>query len=235
MSTARNMRIFGKVVKASFTLLIFVVCFILLWRVFSSGDPKAVDVLMANEHTRAAYEAYGEDMILQYQGQHSITLGEKNRGYFSVTQYVFIPQANQVQIVFRYNNSTIKSLAADYALPEVPSKEETLFDVTLVRTDDLFSPENREDNLDSSTLEVTRYYPSDYIRETTSLYTYYRYVFDGVTLEDHTVGVFADVYYVGDIDYEKEPYGTLCLYDDLSPWMSYSLTKDDIAVLTKEE
>lgn len=225
-----NIRIFGKVVKLSVSVLIFAVCSILLWRVFTSGDPKEVSRLMVNEHTKAAYDTHGENMKMRFQGQYSITLGETNRGYFAVTQSVFIPQADQVQIVFRYNNSTIKNLAKDYNLPEVPSKDSELFDVTLVRTNDA-TPENRSDNFDTSTLELTRYYPTDCIRHTTALYTYYRFIFDGVVLEDNTVGVFADVYYVEDIDYEKTPYGSLCLYDDQSPWMAYTLTKEDIAAL----
>lgn len=237
MPNSRIPRIIGRIVKAMAVLLVFSVCGVLLWRVFSSGDPATMSVLTVNEHTYAAYEEHGEELILQYQNQDTITRGEKNAGYFSVTQYVFIPQANQVQLVFRYNNSTIKNLARDYGLSEIPSKDETLFDVTIVTTKDL-TPDNREDNYSEDgstpdTLELKRYYPTAVCttRDTTSLYTYYRYVFDGISVEDDIVGVFADVYYVEDIDYHENAYGTLCLYDDETKWIEQKLSGKDIEAL----
>ena len=228
ISGRRTARIIGFTVKALAVLLIFSVCGVIIWRMCSSGDPDSVSVLTPNPALCRAYEENGEDLTLQYQYQTTITLGDNNSGYFSVTQYVFIPEANQVQLVFRYNNSTIQYLAQDYGLSEIPSKDAHLFDVTLVRTVDL-TPDNREDNIKPETLSVTRYYPSEAytVRDTSVLYTYYRYVFENVTLEEFTAGVFADIYYVEDVDYEKPPYGTLCLYDDLSKWVEQKLTDAD--------
>lgn len=232
MSGRRTARIVGTVIKLTAVLLIFSVCGVLIFRICSSGDPESVSVLTPNDALCAAYEENGGALTLRYQYQSTITLGESNAGYFSVTQYVFIPEARQVQLVFRYNNSTIQHLARDYGLDSVPSKDETLFDVTLVRTTDL-TPEDREDNLDPETLARTRYRPSTVYttRDTSPLYTYYRYVFEDVELEEHTLGVFADVYYVGDIDYEKAAYGTLCLYDDESKWIEQKLSDRDRAAL----
>ena len=106
MKNAHNMRVFWRVVKWSISLLLFLISGILLWRVFSSGDPKEIKYLMGNDALYEAYEEHGKELILQYQMQDTITTAEYNRGYFSVTQYVFIPEAKQVQLVFRYNNST---------------------------------------------------------------------------------------------------------------------------------
>lgn len=232
ISGRRTARIIGTVIKVMAVLLIFSVCGVLIWRMCSSGDPESVSVLTPNKTLCEAYRENGEELTLRYQYQSTITRGESNAGYFSVTQYVFIPEANQVQLVFRYNNSTIQYLARDYALPEIPSKDAHLFDVTLVRTDDL-TPDDREDNLDPETLGKTRYFPSEVytVRDTSPLYTYYRYVFENVTLEDATVGVFADFYYVKDIDYDRSAYGTLCLYDDESKWVEQALTDRDRAAL----
>ena len=232
ISGRRTARIIGTVIKVTAVLLIFSVCGVLIWRMCSSGDPESMSVLTPNKTLCEAYRENGEELTLRYQYQSTITQGESNAGYFSVTQYVFIPEANQVQLVFRYNNSTIQYLARDYGLSEIPSKESHLFDVTLVRTDDL-TPENREDNLDPATLAKTRYFPSEVytVRDTSPLYTYYRYVFENVTLEDATVGVFADFYYVEDIDYDRAAYGTLCLYDDVSKWVEQSLSDRDRAAL----
>ena len=220
--------------KSIFTALLFGVCGILVWRLFSSGDPDSVKSLKSNAALLEAYEEYGDELILQYQYQDSITLAEHNRGYFSVTQYVFIPQAKQVQLVFRYNNSTIQHLAEDYGLSDVPSKDRHLFEVSLVTTTDL-TPENREDNAEVSQLKMDRYVASDYHRDTTALYTYYRYVFDNVEITEDMLYVFADVYYTQDINYEEHAYGTLCLYDDESEWVPYKMTNADVVALTKQK
>ena len=135
-------------------------------------------------------------------------------------------------MVFRYNNSTLKHLAADYELGAIPDKSEVLFDVTLVTTTDL-TPDNREDNADTAQLMMERYYPTDFERTETSLYTYYRFVFDNVEIKPDMLYVFADIYYMGDLNYEERPYGTLCLYDDASEWVSYKLSRVERKMLAK--
>lgn len=234
MPNGHNMRIFWRVVKWSISLLLFLICGILLWRVFSSGDPKEVKFLMGNEALYEAYDEYGDDLIMQYQNQDTITRAEYNSGYFSVTQYVFIPQAKQVQLVFRYNNSTIRNLAKDYGLEKIPDKSEELFDVTLVTVVDS-TPENREDNDSDESRVKQRYFPSTATRTETSLYTYYRFVFDGIEITPDMIYVFADFYYKGDLNYEERPYGTLCLYDDESSWIDYRLRRVERQMLAKKE
>ena len=234
MTHGHNMRVFWRVVKWSISLLLVLICGILIWRMCSSGDPEQVKYLMGNEALYEAYEKHGDDLVLQYQNQDTITLAPHNRGYFSVTQYVFIPEAKQVQLVFRYNNSTIKHLAEDKGLAAVPDKSEELFDVTLVTTTDL-TPDNREDNANTDVLEMKRYTPSAATRAETSLYTYYRFVFDNIEITSEMLYVFADVYYEGDLNYEEPAYGTLCLYDDESPWVTYKLSRTERKMLAKRE
>ncbi len=234
MPNGHNMRVFWRVVKWSISLLLCVICGILIWRVFSSGDPKEIKYLMGNDALYEAYDKHGDDLVLQYQMQDTITTAEYNRGYFSVTQYVFIPEAKQVQLVFRYNNSTIKHLARDYGLAEIPDKSEELFDLTLVTTTDK-TPNNREDNANTDNLTMERYYPSASTRTETSLHTYYRFVFDNVEITPDMLFVFADIYYEGDLDYAKRPYGTLCLYDDQSPWEAYRLSRTERKMLESRE
>ena len=234
MTHGHNMRVFWRVVKWSISLLLVLICGILIWRMCSSGDPEQVKYLMGNEALYEAYEKHGDDLVLQYQNQDTITLAPHNRGYFSVTQYVFIPEAKQVQLVFRYNNSTIKHLAEDKGLAAVPDNSEELFDVTLVTTTDL-TPDNREDNANTDVLEMKRYTPSAATRAETSLYTYYRFVFDNIEITPEMLFVFADVYYEGDLNYEEPAYGTLCLYDDESPWVTYKLSRTERKMLAKRE
>lgn len=234
MKNGHSMRVFWRVVKWSISLLLCLICGILVWRLCSSGDPEEVKYLMGNDALYEAYEEHGKDLILQYQLQDTITLAEYNRGYFSVTQYVFIPEARQVQLVFRYNNSTIKHLAEDYELEVVPDKSEDLFDVTLVTTTDK-TPDNREDNANTEHLTMERYYPTAFKRTETSLYTYYRFVFDNVEITPDMLYVFADVYYMGDLNYDERPYGTLCLYDDASKWVSYKLSRTERQMLAEKK
>ena len=234
MSNGHNMRVFWRVVKWSISLLLCLICGILIWRMCSSGDPEKVKYLMENEALYQAYDEHGEDLVLQYQNQDTITTAEYNRGYFSITQYVFIPEAKQVQLVFRYNNSTIKNLAKDYGLAEIPDKSEELFDLTLVSVVDN-TPDNREDNENTDVRTTTRYYPSAATRTETSLYTYYRFVFDNIEVTPDTLYVFADIYYERDLDYEERPYGTLCLYDDQSEWVTYKLSRTERKMLAKKE
>ena len=234
MPNGHNMRVFWRVVKWSISLLLVVICGILIWRLCSSGDPEEVKYLMGNDALYEAYDKHGKDLVLQYQNQDTITRAEYNAGYFSITQYVFIPEAKQVQLVFRYNNSTIKNLASDYGLAEIPEKGEDLFDVTLVSVVDL-TPDNPKDNEEESARTKVRYTPTAATRTETSLYTYYRFVFDGIEITSDMLYVFADIYYEGDLDYEKRPYGTLCLYDDESQWIPYKLSRAERKMLKTRE
>ncbi len=236
-ANSRAPRIVRRIFKILFTLLIVFMNGLIIWRVFFSANiPKELNTLTPTEAGSAAYAQYGDDIVAQYQDQASITKSETSYGYFAAPQVVFLPQANQVQVVFRYNNSTLKHLKEDYQLAEIPSKELDLFDVTLLKTTDL-TPENSDDNADPTALSTTRYFPTadKTERATTSLYTYYRYVFDGVAIDGLTVGVFADVYYLADVNYEKDAYGTLCLYWNEDVWFPYALSSDDLAALGKKK
>ena len=237
----RGFRITWKVIKFLFFALIFSLIALLLWRVFSSGDPKSMQALTPNDRLAAAYAERGESLSMFRQEQRTITSAEKNYGYFSVTECVFIPDANQIQIVVRYNNSTLRSLAADYGLPDVPSREEELFDVTLTVATDL-TPEISEDNAgnDSTAVAQTRVFPTSVSRDQKNLYNYRRFVFDLGTVEmslpallesDGLLAVYADIYYNGDVRYDEPAYGTLCLYDYLSEKLPAKLEKQDKAVL----
>lgn len=232
MPNFHKQRVIGRVFKGLIVLLVLAINAILVWRVFFSAQtPKTIAHLQANEALVSAYEERGGGLTLRYQDQATITRAESNYGYFSVTQCVFIPEAQQVQIVVRYNNSTIRHLTEDFKLDEMPARENHLFDVTLVKTTDL-TPNDPTDNTSIEALGSTRYAPNaDYLCDYTALYTYYRYTFDNVSVDDLTVGVFVDIFYVDAIDYDAQAYGTLCIYSDDCDWLTYSLTSADKAAL----
>ena len=227
--TRRGVRIAGRIMRLLLLILILAVSGVLGWRVCYSEKYEITKGLTLNEPLIAAYAEHGEDLILRYQEDRAtITKAEKNYGYFSVIEYVFIPQANQLQVVVRYNNSTLKHLAEDYGLSEIPDRELDHYDVSVVLTTDL-TPEDPSDNEDESKLSRVRLHPTgDPIRESTALYNYRRYTFDNVTLTEDTLGAFVDIYYNQDVNYEADAYGTLLIYDNESPWVDYKLSKDEL-------
>lgn len=216
MARSRIPRTIGKIFRLLLVLLILVVVSILAWRIFSSESYDLANGIQPNEALNAAYAEHGDDLILQYQNQNpSITRGEKNYGYFSVVSCVFIPQANQVQLVVRYNNSTLLHLQQDYNLPEIPDRTEDQYDVSIVLAN-------------SATGEKTRLHPTgEPIRENTRLYTYRRFTFENVTFDERDTDVFVDIYYKNDINYNTDAYGRIVIYDHTFKWLPYELSKEE--------
>ena len=195
-------------------------------------------VLTPNEAICAAYEAGGGELTVLTQDQNTITRSERNYGYFAVTQDVLIPEVNQIQLLFRYNNSTIRALAKDYNLSETPSRDAELYDVTVLLAIDL-TPDDPSDNAgnDPASVRFVRVHAmAEPTVDQTTLYNYRRFVFDvGESGEDLAslidsgllLAIYADVYYVGDLDYDKDPYGVLCLYDYKNETETVKLTGRD--------
>ncbi|MBQ7383606.1 MAG: hypothetical protein IJV72_02305 [Clostridia bacterium] len=220
---SRGFKIFGWIIKFLFTLLVALVCGFLLWRIFSSSDPKSMKTVSVNDGIYEAYEESDENLYIFRQEQSSTTRAEHNAGYFSVTRAIFVPEANQVQVVLRYNNSTIKNLKRDYSLEQLPERADDLFDVSLFFAVDL-TPENKDDN-DTLSEEGTRTFrcsSEQVLKDEKNLYNYRKFVFDldecGEDLDELLdsgllLAVYADVYYVEDMNLDEEAYGTLCLYD----------------------
>ncbi len=224
----KTARLIGRILRAAVYTLSAAVFAILFWRVcFSTNIPNELEGMLPNEILAAAMEEHPEGLSWRTQEQATITRAEDSAGLFGIPVFVYIPEAQQMQVILRYNNSTLKRLAKDYGFPEEEiDKSLDYFDITLSRTTDL-TPDNDKDDIDASTLKVDRYAPTRVVREETILYTYYRLVFDGILIEPDTDGVFIDVYYNQDIRYEERPYGTLCLYDCRMQWVDYELTSHD--------
>lgn len=240
MSKVSGGKIAYYIFKALGLLLVFGTIGILLWRVLSSGDPAEMKVLDANAPLVEAYrqaQAEGRDMDMFTQEQPTtITTADHNYSYFSVSNVVFIKDADQLQLTFRYNNSTIRHLAEDYDLPEVPARDSELYEVTLWVVYDL-TPDVVGDD---ENVEYVRIHPtaSETKAVQKSLYNYRKFVFDGVDFEVQgkpILTIYMDVYYVEDIDYDKDPYGTLPLYQKIYENeqlnKAYVLTDKDVKAL----
>ena len=215
----------GHILRLLATLLIAAVCLFMIWRVFiSSNPPSDMRRLAANDQLAAAYRAHGEELTLFTQEQGTVTRGENNAGYFGYTMAVFIPEAKQLQVVFRYNNSTLKHIQEDFGLSDAPPKGEIIFDVTLVKILDT-TPEDHSDNVDGSpNLEKVRVTPTAMELDTTLLYTYTRYTFDDVVMTEDTITAFLDIYYEASVNYEQKALGTLRLYHAESPDLAVDLS-----------
>ena len=232
-------RIVKLTVKAIGLTLVFGTIIFFLWRAFiSTIIPDEVDSLAVNDTIHAAWqaaEAEGKELTYFTQTQNETTTAERNYSYFTAKNVAFIEDANQVQLVFRYNNATIRSLVKDYGLPEVPDRTLDLYDVTLYVAYDL-TPDDVTDNAgnDPASVKFVRYYPTSSESAQTLMYNYRRLTFDGVDMnvsDTPVLAVYLDVYYKEDIDYDKDPYGTLCIYDYLSERKYSQLGKDEIKAL----
>ena len=214
-------KIVGNVIKTILYSIIALIVAFFVWRIwFSTNIPNNVEQLVVTDSLIDAYNKSGGELYGFDQDQYTITRAKENYGYFSIEDFVIIPEARQVQIIFRYNNSTIENIAKKYNLGEITDRTQELFEVTLVKTEDM-TPDISTDNYDESKLIKTRYHASEVIEAHTLLYNYYRIVFENVDIDKDTFGLFADIYYVGAINnYEQAADGTLCLYD-------YQMMRDD--------
>ena len=232
-------RIMKITVKAIGLTLVFGTILFFLWRAFfSTAIPAEVKGIALNDTLHAAWKAAddkGEEMTYFTQAQSDITSAEHNYSYFSVKNVMFFEDANQIQLLFRYNNATIRHLVEDYGLPEVPDRTAELYEVTLYVAYDL-TPDDVTDNAgnDPESVRFVRYHATATESEQTLIYNYRRLTFDGVdmTVTDNPVlAVYVDVYYKEDIDYEKDPYGTLCIYDYLTEKQYHALDKNEVKAM----
>ena len=261
-------RIAGFVFKGFCTLLIIGVIGLLAWRIIDRDIvPKAVKTITPNEKLCESYGKNGENLTMFYQEQTEYTREEKNYGYFANSGTVFIDEAEQLQFILRYNNSTLKKTAEDYKYYEVTdkdgntqifrskldadeaaykidptsplkyikeivpslSRDDIIYDVTVTVMYDL-TPENTEDN-DGKTPETVRYErfqpTGDVITHKKTLYNYRKYIFDGIKIDKDVLAVMVDIYYVDDVDYEEDAYGTLLLYYYEEENIDYKLSGAD--------
>ncbi len=232
MANVSGWRVTKIILKAIVILVIAGTVGLLLWRIFTSGDPAEMKALKANDKLAEAWkraEAEGRALSMFTQTQPTdITTAKHNYNYFAVSNVVFIPEVEQVQLTFRYNNSTIRHLKEDKGLAEIPDRHDHLYDVTLWAVYDLTPDVTGDDD----NVEYVRFHPTEALTtaDTKNIYNYRKLVFDGVNMtssERPLLTVYMDVYYVGDVDYEAEPYGTLPLYQYIYPNEPYEPTEAD--------
>ena len=230
-------------VKSVGLLLVFGTIIFFIWRAFfSTVIPAEVRSISPNAALKEAYTAAlaeGKELTVFYQESQydTTTVRDKNYSYFSAKEVRFIQEANQVQLLFRYNNATIRHLVEDYGLAEIPDRASELYDVTLYVAYDL-TPDDLTDNAGNNpeSVKFVRYHATSSASATSLLYNFRRLTFDGLdmTVTDTPVlAVYVDVYYLGDLNYEADSYGTICVYDYLGENTYETPDKKEIAALTK--
>lgn len=239
----------GKILGPIFIGACLLLTALLFLRICSQNNmPKEMETISVNDSLKTAYAEKGDQLSVIYQDYNIYSTESKVRldnngklienagkAYFAVPQAIFIPDAKQLQLVLRYNNSTLKYLAEDYKelCPTVPDRSEDVYDITIVKVVDL-TPENPDDNDNPKYLAEERYTISDIKSAQKQLHNYRRITFEDFEL-DGALRVYLSIYYKGAVDYEKDPYATVTIYESEKKDLSYKLTKNDIKALTAEK
>ena len=191
----------GKIAKISIkAVVLFISLFIytfFIFRLCSTGEaPKSVSGIVWNETTRAAYEA--DPSGFQIFTQEPATF-ITNDGRFWVSDVVYLPQAKQLQLTIKYNDSTLKYL------------RQALADDMEISVDEVILP---DEPFDYSLLSNggVRYQDYTSTAEKNQNYNYRRIVFENVVIEENTTH-YVDMYYIGAIDYTAIPYGSLLVWN----------------------
>ena len=263
-----KMRVIGLILKGLGLLLSLSIVGFFVWRTVDRNTvPGAVKTITPNEKLCEAYEENDGKLTLFYQDQTDYSREEKNYGYFANAGAVFIDEAEQLQFILRYNNSTLKYTAEDYSYytvtdadgnvktfknktdalkaakdiyPNDPEKHIEYFKPTLEREDNVYdvtvtimydlTPDVDTDNdgKNKDAVKYVRFQPTgEAITHQKTLYNYRKFIFDGIKVDDTVLAVMIDIYYVDDVNYEKDSYATLLLYFYENKNIEYDLSRAD--------
>jgi len=235
----------GKHLGRAIVIISLLVTALIFFRMCSQNKiPDSVNTLSVNDSLRAAYAQGGNSLSVIYQDyeiystENKVRVNEEGKltdnagkAYFAVPQALIIPDANQIQLVLRYNNSTLKYLAQDYRelCPDVPDRSEDVYDVTLVKITDL-TPNISTDNEDGNFITEERFFVTDSVSAESGLHNFRRLTFENVNTEN-VLKMYICIYYKGAVDYDAPPYATVTIYESGERDHVYTLTKSDIAAI----
>lgn len=200
----------GKIAKITFKTVILAISFFIyaffIFRLCSTQDaPESVSSIVWNDTARAAYLSDPDAFQILSQEPSTIITDD---GRFWISNVVYLPQAKQLQLTIKYNDSTLKYLRealARNANANDPDAAET------VSADDIVLP---DEPFDYSVLDNSgvRYQEYSSIADHEQNYNYRRLVFENITVPEHAA-YYIDMYYVGAIDYSAVPYGSLLAWN----------------------
>ena len=199
-----------KIAKITFKTVILAISFFIyaffIFRLCSTQDaPKSVSSIVWNETTRAAYAADPEGFQILSQEPSTIITDD---GRFWISNVVYLPQAKQLQLTIKYNDSTLKYLKQALANQQNHAQDDPAETVTV---DVILLP---DEAFDYSVLDNSRnrYHEYTFTAAREQNYNYRRLVFENITIPEHAA-FYIDMYYVGAIDYSAIPYGSLLAWN----------------------
>lgn len=239
-------------VKALFVLLIIFVYGLLFFRMCSVDEiPDEFRNIYVNDELRAIYgDGNSKDIEGKFicQTLTKYNTDKDSYGYFSAASVMIVPDAGQVQVIMKYNVSTLEHVKDDYDLSVSIDRNRTdTFEFSLVvknANSAIVSDDASEtvDYNDTDNYTLSRIYPVKTEFLTAGRYNYIRCIYDGADLDmDRLLGVFCDVNYKDDIKYEQtdddgntlNSYASICIYNYTAKVKDYKFTKTDIEALTK--
>lgn len=241
--------------KALGTLIIVGVYVILFVRMCSVGGiPEGFEDLTITDKMIELYNEENGDEHFIYQSINKFNANEDSYGFFSVSKYVIIDGADEIQLIFKFNKSTLENVAEEYELAEPIDREaKDTFELSLVVKNAVGAIQypdtdehgetlegvdyNSDENLDK-TYTLDRLYPTDMEFLVDGRYNYIKCTFKNVDFDKNvTLGLFLDINYKDDIRYTKpdpedgekylESYGRICIYNYTSPDRVYKFTSND--------
>ena len=206
------MKIIGKICKYAFVALIIAVFVLFFYRVSMMKDPKEMLDIMPSE---AAKNVYAQNGDLEVKTQEMVNGTITTDGKFYTTGLMILPETNELIITIRYLDSTIDKLAEEYSLDSLDPKLEHL-----------------EFSLVSASDKELRLYPTETVKMRNWRYTYYRMRFEGVDISKYEDLAIA-AYYLDDIDYSKQPFGSAFAYHRDWALIDFDLTSRDEKLLSE--
>ncbi len=185
---------------------LFIYAFFIL-RLCTSGDPKTVTSVQWNDIAEAAYQNDPEGFTVLEQEPSAFITAD---GRFWISNVLYLPSAKQLQVTVKFNNSTLKYLRREIA----EAKNKAAIENGEIKEGEVLYTENDivlpDEAFDYSLLDDhgVRYHPSSVSSDKKQNYNYRILIFDDIDMEE-AFTVYVDMYYVGALDYEKAPYGSL--------------------------
>lgn len=195
-----------KIFKFFALFIIVFVCGILFYRMYALNTyPNEALGVIATDALRNDY-ADGSINAVTWVPRTAYDNPDKSK-FFS-HQPIYFPETETLIVTIRYNNSLLPIMAADFGFEQTNGKKLPL-DVSLYA--------DGTDRIAPTTYTYTAGF---------GIYSYRRYVFEGVSLSNYT-SLYLDVYYADDADYASTPYASLEIYDTTRELTEYKFTSAD--------
>lgn len=195
------MKLFGKLFKYTILSVSFLIFAFFIFRLAFSGTPKELRRIVWTPQAIEAYRSSPETFEAIEQEQETYIT---NDGKFWILDVVYLPEAKQLQMVIKYNDSTLKYLKEALGTETLPEEP---FVYSLL--------DNNGARYETHTQETGRRLN----------YNYRLLAFENIDLTDISV-MYVDIYYTDAVDYEKAPYSSLMTWNRALPTVKRNVRKE---------